>query len=71
MFRDGDGDDEITDFEPGRDVIDVNAFATGFAALIAGATDLGKNVRIQLDADDSVLLTGVNAGDLSPSDFLF
>ncbi len=41
VFRDGDGDDEITDFEPGSDVIDVTAFATAFATLIAGATDVG------------------------------
>ena len=70
VFRDGDGDDEITDFETGSDVIDVTAFATDFATLIAGATDVGTGVRIQLDADDSVLLVGVNASDLLQKDFL-
>ena len=53
------------------DVLDVSAFglASG-AAVIAAAADVGINVEIALDGDDSVTLLGISKADLDPDDFL-
>ena len=75
VFNDGDGNDTIRDAEVGPglgDQLDVSAF--GFvdgAAVIAAATDIGINVQIALDGDDSVTLLGINKDDLKVDDFLF
>ena len=75
VFADGCGDDTVNDFTPGAgtdDVLDVSAFGFASAAdAIAAATQAGADTVIQLDADDSVTLLGVNVGDLDQDDFLF
>ena len=74
VFQDGGNDDSVSDFVAGpgtEDVLDVMAF--GFATkadAIAAATQVGADTVIQLDADDTVTLLGVNAGLLSDDDFL-
>lgn len=68
-FANGSGDDLIVDFDIlGGDVLDVQAF--GFAdvdAVLAATVDVGADALIQLDADDSLLLAGVNIDELDAS----
>lgn len=63
-----DGDDTINDFTAGAgtvDQMDVSAFGfTDLADLLTSTTDVGSNPEIQLDADDSVLLIGVQKANL-------
>ena len=73
VFESGHGDDTITDFTDGEDLIDL----TGFAG-IAGFSDLtvtqeGDDVKIDLTAHGggTVLLEGVSLSDLDASDFVF
>ena len=74
VFQDGGNDDSVSDFVAGAatdDVLDVSAF--GFASkadVIAAASQVGADTMIQLDADDSVTLLGVNADLLHDDDFL-
>jgi Ca2+-binding RTX toxin-like protein len=74
VFNDGDGNDTIRDAEVGLgvgDVLDVTEF--GFADLtdlLLSSTDVGINVVIALDVDDSVTLLGVNKSQLADDDFL-
>ena len=74
IFKNGDGNDRITDFTAGAgsdDALDVRSFGFGSAAAaIAAATQVGANTVIALDGDDSVTLLGVNLGDLTADDFL-
>ena len=73
IFRNGDGDDTITDFSAGEGVgdrIDLTEF--GFALFIDvlnASTDVGGNVVIQMD-DDSITLEGVNLAQLHADDFV-
>ena len=72
-FLDGDGNDTITDFTAGAgagDVITIAAFGfNSFGDVLNASTDVGSDVLIQLDTDDSVTLLGVNKGDLDSDDF--
>ena len=74
VFQDGGNDDSVGDFVAGAatdDVLDVSAF--GFASeadVSAAASQVGADAVIQLDADDSVTLLGVNASLLHDDDFL-
>jgi Ca2+-binding RTX toxin-like protein len=75
IFGDGTGDDTINDFTAGAgtaDQMDVSAFGfADLADLLASTTDVGSNTEIQLDADDSVTLIGVQKADLHGGDFIF
>jgi hypothetical protein len=52
-------------------VINVSAFGfANFAAVTAAASDVGLDVLIHLDTDDSVTLLGVHVSDLVASNFL-
>lgn len=66
MFRDGDGQDLISDFTPGAstdDVLDVEgAFTT---------SQVGNDTVIEYGLGDSITLLGVNLADLHADDFLF
>ena len=72
IFGDGSGNDVVEDFGDGADLLDISAFAisdlTGIAAV---ATDLGADLRIQLDVDDSVTLRDTELTDLLATDFVF
>ena len=74
VFANGDGNDTINDFKAGagtNDVMDVTDFGFADAAAVIGnASQVGADTVIQLDADDSVTLLGVNVSDLHEDDFL-
>jgi Ca2+-binding RTX toxin-like protein len=70
IFMDGSGEDVIVDFDIlGGDILNIQAF--GFAdpdAVLTVSTDVGSDVLIQLDANDSVMLTDVTTAELSATD---
>ena len=74
IFADGSGNDTVVDFQAGAgsdDVLDIAAF--GFAdtaAVLTAASQVGDDVVIALDADDSVTLLGVDLAELHDDDFL-
>ncbi len=75
VFRDGSGDDTITDFTAGigtDDKIDVSDFGlNNLADLLASSNDVGSNTVINLDGNDSLTLIGVQEFQLHEDDFLF
>ncbi len=75
VFRDGFGDDTITDFTAGigtDDKIDVSDFGlNNLADLLASSNDVGSNTVINLDGNDSLTLIGVQEFQLHEDDFLF
>ena len=70
VFRTNPGQDVVTDFTPGADVLEFRdgIFADAAAAL-AAATASGNNTIITIDANDSVLLQNVSLSNLHQSDF--
>jgi hypothetical protein len=70
VFRTGLGQDTITDFTPGQDVLEFRdgIFADAAAAL-AAATTSGNDTIITIDATDSVLLKNVSLANLHTGDF--
>ena len=72
-FRPGDGDDEIEDFAPGEDRIDLRAF-TNISGLDDNDIELfrvGSSTRIELPRDGELTLRDVSPDDLSEDDFIF
>ena len=65
------GVDRVQDFEPGVDRIDFSGFALAndFADILAAATQVGANVRLDFNPNNSVILQGVRIADLDISDF--
>ena len=72
MFGAGHGNDTITDFEDGTDVIDLSALdgITQFDDLTI-ADDGNGNVVITTSTGDTITLTGVSSEDLDADDFVF
>lgn len=75
IFSDGDGKDIFKDFTAGatEDEIDfsgVSSFAS-FADVQAASTQVGSDVVITIDANNSVTLEGVTLGNLTSDDFIF
>ncbi len=73
IFSDVGGDNTITDFTTGagsEDVLNLSAFGLSDLSGLSSVTQVGADTLIQIDADDSVLLIGVNAGDLHDDDYL-
>jgi Ca2+-binding RTX toxin-like protein len=70
VFEAGFGQDTVTDFTSGVDVIEVRdgLFANANAAL-AAATQTGSDVTIALNASDRIILQNVALTNLSASDF--
>jgi Ca2+-binding RTX toxin-like protein len=70
VFRANLGQDTITDFTPGQDVLEFGdgIFADAAAAL-AAATASGSDTIITIDATDSVLLKNVSLANLHTGDF--
>jgi hypothetical protein len=64
------GHDQIMDFEPGKDRIEVFGF-TSFQELASHFEPTADGVLISFDVTDDVLLHGVSAAQLSAGDFLF
>lgn len=81
IFRNGNGEDAILDFEAGHDKIDVSAFKflrTGNFSNFADMRleDVGEGVLLHLDVNplnstNTVLLVGVELEDLTASSFIF
>jgi len=68
VFNNGTGDDTVTDFMGGLDMIEIRSGAEAFAGLTI--TDQGGDALVAFGAA-TVLLQGVAAADLSEDDFLF
>jgi serralysin len=73
IFADGAGDDSVTDFTAGSatdDVLDISAFSfADLAAVLAVTTQVASDAVIDLHANDSVTLLGVDKNDLHGDDF--
>ncbi|MCC1492993.1 hypothetical protein J1C49_10265 [Cognatishimia sp. F0-27] len=65
--------DTITDFEPGKDRIDLTAFADrGLASMDdLGMSQLGASTVVHLVGSDAVILQGIALDALNPDNFLF
>lgn len=65
------GHDEIMDFEPGKDTMELNGFGFGSFQDISGHLQaVSDGVLITLGAEDDVLLRGVSLATLTSRDFL-
>lgn len=73
IFTTGTGTDRIKDFEDGIDVIDLASFAlaSSFADVLAAATQVGANIRLDFNASNSIILENVDLADLDAMDFAF
>jgi hypothetical protein len=69
VFGANDGDDTITDFDSGSDLISFFGEAAEFADLTI-ASDIDGNAVVAYE-DTTITMQGVGAGDLSATDFLF
>ncbi|MGI9507265.1 MAG: calcium-binding protein, partial [Geminicoccaceae bacterium] len=72
FIRDG-GHDTVRDFGRGDDQIDVSAFGFDDAnAVIAQASQVGKDVVIELDSEagDQITLAGIKLDDFEKQDFI-
>jgi Ca2+-binding RTX toxin-like protein len=75
VFHAGFGQDTIADFAAGSGVGDViefhDAIFADFAAVLAASQQVGANVRITVDASNSIVLNNVSLANLHQNDFLF
>src|SRR5262249_28546797 len=74
VVENGCGTARITDFVAGAgtdDVINVSAFFSSFASLIANSNNTSEGVAIALDANDVLVLVGVSKNHLTTDDFSF
>ena len=72
VFRAGFGNDVVTDFTTGHDVLELHdgLFADA-GAVLAAATQTGTSVTITVDASDSIVLQNFTLANLSISNFTF
>jgi len=73
ILRPGGGADEVTDFTPGSDDLDLRAFGIGsFSTLESSYSPVGVSggTLIDLGGGDTILLDGVSPGALAASDFI-
>ncbi|MEM6637024.1 MAG: hypothetical protein AAF667_14165 [Pseudomonadota bacterium] len=73
VFQDGFGDDRVTDFEIGSDALDFagHSGVSGMAQLTFADEASGVRISLAAGGDDTILLEGILAGELSASDFVF
>lgn len=72
VFAPGHGEDTITDFRNGRDMIDISAFGlSGFDDLDIAADADGVAVDLTDHGGGTILLQGFDIADLDAADFLF
>jgi len=74
VFASGSGNDQITDFHLGLDVLDLSKSSTDFsdlASVIAVSTETAGGLLIDLGGGDSVLLVGIGINDLSSDNINF
>ena len=65
------GKDVISDFAVGEDHVHLGSIFADFADMQANMQQVGNNVVITYDANNSITLQNINIGSLSASDFLF
>ncbi|WP_299143472.1 calcium-binding protein [uncultured Tateyamaria sp.] len=68
-IRNGEGQDTITDFTQGEDLIDLTTFGIWDISQVT-IQDLGSGVRINTGGGNYVELTGLTTADLSNADFI-
>ena len=72
VFAPQNGHDEIMDFQPGKDRIELNGLVSGgLEALATRFVATLDGVLISFDANDDILLRGITVAQFSPSDFIF
>jgi hypothetical protein len=75
VFHPNNGQDQIMDFQPGKDRIEIDGYGvSGFTALVSHLQATADGVLITLDANDTpdtVLVRGVTIAQLSAGDFVF
>jgi Ca2+-binding RTX toxin-like protein len=66
------GHDQIMDFEPAKDRIELAGFGVdSFDAVLGRLQTTADGVLVSIDAADDLLIRGVTASQLGPGDFLF
>jgi hypothetical protein len=72
VFQPDSNHDQIMDFEPGKDRIELDGFSfSGFADLASHFQTTADGVLISFDADNDVLVRGVTVAQLTAGDFVF
>jgi len=74
VFEVGHGDDTVTDFSTGSDILQLSDTTTDFTSVAdvqAAATAQGNDVLIDLGGGDSVLLEDVSIADLANVEYVF
>ena len=71
VFGESHGNDTITDFADGTDIIDLSALDGVTQLNDLTITDVGGNAVITTSTGNTITLTGVSSSDLDASDFVF
>jgi len=67
----GSGQDTITDFQVGQDVLELGAFFSDASQVLGATTQVGSDASISLSSDDSITLSNVDAETLTADHFTF
>jgi Ca2+-binding RTX toxin-like protein len=74
-FSYGNGHDAITDFDSTSELLDLHGYAsvgvTDFPSVMSHAVQVGSDVVITFDANNSILLQQITLGQLNQNDFHF
>jgi Ca2+-binding RTX toxin-like protein len=71
VFAPGNGHDQIMDFQPGKDHIELDGFGFGTFQVLASHFQATPNgVLISFDANDDILVRGVTGSQLHQGDFV-
>ncbi|MCV3768550.1 M10 family metallopeptidase [Rhizobium sp. TRM95796] len=71
VFEDNDGLDRITDFQNGFDKLELDGFSYGSTSqVVALAKQVGSNVVLTIDTDQTVTLANIKLAVIDASDFL-
>ena len=74
VFNNGGGNDTVNGFTArvvSGDLLDVTDFGITASSGLDSVISIGADTLVQIDADDSVLLIGVNASNQQDDDFIF
>lgn len=70
FFGPGDDLNEIADFSPGSDRLDITGFGLTFQQAKDAASDEADGARFDFEAGDQIKLYGVEIAALSPGDLI-
>lgn len=70
-FAAGSGQDTITDFQVGHDVLDLGAYFTDPHSALGATTQVGHDVLIDLGNDNSITLANVDASSFGSENIIF